>query len=359
MSMAVGWMLREMGKDNIELLRDFLRQHAHEMPRTMLRYAIEKLPETERKKWLAVPAEPFKSDYVINMNPFAGIGISDFVDIILHQADKCDEAMYYLLHHRLDHPLHERYETFQRQLYDSFDDILEDFFLYLREGKSGINRSPYQSLQRINNKDAFETWLLNTFRNYLASRAKAEYHALFTAYSDQAHDASSYSPITDEQKLSVASKLIAYAHQVFTPRGRFIFLRSLLTMLNKQQALPDQEVADALGMSHLSYRVMAHRMKHNLAQFRIRLLQGEHLRLDADHRQMAGQIYDNFAHLYPTLISYYNQSINSLKCAEAINQLRQEYYRSTGTMLHEPSPDSPISISISTLWEKLNQMLIR
>ena len=52
MSMAVGWMLREMGKSNTDLLRDFLRQHAHEMPRTMLRYAIEKLPEAERKQWM-------------------------------------------------------------------------------------------------------------------------------------------------------------------------------------------------------------------------------------------------------------------------------------------------------------------
>jgi 3-methyladenine DNA glycosylase AlkD len=49
---AVGWMLREMGKKDVMLLRGFLKQHSHEMPRTMLRYAIERLPEKERKKWL-------------------------------------------------------------------------------------------------------------------------------------------------------------------------------------------------------------------------------------------------------------------------------------------------------------------
>jgi 3-methyladenine DNA glycosylase AlkD len=49
---AVGWMLREMGKKDVMLLRGFLKQHSHEMPRTMLRYAIERIPEKERKKWL-------------------------------------------------------------------------------------------------------------------------------------------------------------------------------------------------------------------------------------------------------------------------------------------------------------------
>ena len=54
MHKAVGWMLREMGKRvSMDLLRDFLHQHVHEMPRTTLRYAIEKMSEPERKQWMA------------------------------------------------------------------------------------------------------------------------------------------------------------------------------------------------------------------------------------------------------------------------------------------------------------------
>lgn len=53
---AVGWMLREMGKYCDEaLLRAFLREHAARMPRTALRYAIERLPPDERARWMAVP----------------------------------------------------------------------------------------------------------------------------------------------------------------------------------------------------------------------------------------------------------------------------------------------------------------
>ena len=51
---AVGWMLREIGKIDYNALRLWLNKHASQMPRTMLRYAIEKMPPETREFYMKI-----------------------------------------------------------------------------------------------------------------------------------------------------------------------------------------------------------------------------------------------------------------------------------------------------------------
>ena len=285
---------------------------------------------------------------------YADIPIPQFVDIIL-KGD--DEAMYYLLHERLKHLLFERYQDYSHNLYDDFDDLLDDFFIYIRES----GHTPYQALQRIKKKEAFESWLLNTFRNYLNNRSEAESHIpLVDKDCEKISLLTESSSADGEIKIHIVSQLIAYALQVFYPRGRFIFLRSLLTILNEQQAVPDKEMAEALGMSYISYRVTLHHMRSNVKRFRECLLNGESLRLDNEHELLAKRIDNDFPNLYPILFNCYIRCIDTLKTSAAVKELRSQYIEERGFVVHEPSiPESEYSrISIARFWVKLHRWLI-
>lgn len=280
------------------------------------------------------------------------IPTSDFLEIILSNTELSDIAMYYLLQKRINHKLRMRYDVYENQLTDKFEDITGDFFLYLRDGNDMSNNVPYQSLRSIKKKESFEAWIKNTFRNYLSNKIDN------STYKPVAYKIDA-SPLTDETILDIASKLITYTHQELSSKGRFIFLRTLLSLLNRKNAMPDKDVAEVIGMTYTSYRVMVHRIKDNLMNLHTRILKGEILQLDKQHQLMATRIYDDFTNLYPTLLNYYNNNIEMSEYREQIISLRNRYYDSTGNTLHESTATYlPSNITPAIFLSRLNKLLL-
>ncbi len=287
------------------------------------------------------------------MNNYRTIPTKVLLDIILQDGEQSDEIMYFILKERIYDKLKDKYEVHERFLLDSFDDLVDDFFLYLRDGRNNSMR-PYHVLSTIRKKEAFEPWLVGTFRNFLTNRCKMEEqcYEIKAQQADEDENGSS----DKEQLISKAAQLIAYSHQTLFPRNQFIFLRILLSLLNKSNALPDMEMAKAMGMSHTLYRVTCHRIMQSVRQIKKQIELGVHLHLDDYHKSMAEQINNDFDSLYPTLIRYYSISLESQEQVTSILSLRNKYYLENGNMLHEGIA-SYGKLTINGFSYKLNKLL--
>ena len=76
-----------------------------------------------------------------------------------------DEALYLVLSDILRKRLERRFRPYARRVSFTFEDALQDFFLYIR----GDARAPYAVFQNIKDDSAFDAWILSSFRNYVST----------------------------------------------------------------------------------------------------------------------------------------------------------------------------------------------
>lgn len=303
-------------------------------------------------------------------NSFDKLAMQDLYRLIVKGDSQSDEAVHYLLHVRMYAQLKEVYAVYENRCRDGYEDVLSDFFLYLREGAHADNNEPYQSLFGLQHPEALASWMQSTFRHYLNNRVASEAKAmeLLADYLEDVEFGNSCEALADtEQKIETFAQLVAYMLHVLQPRERFILLRWLLTALDKSKALPEKEMALAMGLSHESYRVITYRVKmqlrHNLS---ILMQQEGHELLNnpetdensnhIDYLAVASDINEHFSDLYNCLIKYYEGTMSILPNADAISKLRIARLEERGLSVHDASTieyRKPVAVILRNFYRQI------
>lgn len=256
-------------------------------------------------------------------------GPEDFCEAILKRNCDSSSVAYYLINKRLRNNLKTVFLNLGCGDLLEFQDTIEDFFLYLHDGDGWKFNEPFHVLEGIENKGALFKWIMITYRNFLVRSMKVEIKKkTLTSEGDEEP-----SMIHDEDKIRFLSTAIAYADQSSVSRSRFVLYRLLLTFLNKSLAVSQAEMAEAVDMQPVAYRVSTKRTKDNLLSYIKFMESGGDFELDSEHEKMRDTIIFNFDRLYPTLSEYYEKAICKLPKANEIRRLR--FSSSNGHVLHE------------------------
>lgn len=248
-----------------------------------------------------------------------------------------DEILYHVLTDRLSRGLRRRYDACSRRIDAAFEDVIQDFFLYLR----GPWPDCYLIFDSLKDRTAAVSFLLKTFRNFLCRRAvSSEGINRRPARIDNLPEEPGLGHERFENRIVILSTMIAYCHQTFPPIQCFIFLRTLLTMLDRDRALPDNEMAAGLGLTPVYYRVLNHRVKAAALKVRDMLLRGETICLDPVHESMREELEGDFCSWYRKLSAYYDSTLASLVQAGSIYAIRDHYRTDDGRTLHDDHPES-------------------
>lgn len=225
-----------------------------------------------------------------------------------------DSALYRVLTEALRPGLQRRFRQYERKAPFAFEDALQEYFLYLR----GDEDNAYSKFREIKDVSAADVWLLVTFRNFVSKKTRYGMHAV-------AMDLSNLSDLSlwqQNEMQKVLSTMIAYCFQELPLVQRFVFIRMILTYLDKNRALPQKDVALVLGLSHIYYRVLCNRVKSFAMQVKERIFRGEQLLLTREALDMRSRLDADFSGWYDLLSCYYAETIDQFTQAEEINFLR-------------------------------------
>ena len=244
-----------------------------------------------------------------------------------------DNALYGVLTESLRPRLQRRFRAYEKRAPFAFEDALQELFLYLR----GDGNNAYSIFRGLKDASAADAWLVTVFRNFVSKKSRYGVPAVAGDIPDL-----SDCPDCPQDKLQkVLSAMIAYCYQELPLVQRFVFMRLILTYLDRDRALPQKDVALVLGLSHIYYRVLCNRVKGFALQVKGRILAGERLLLNMNALEMRDRLDADFGGWYDLLSVYYAETIAQFTQAEEINAMRYSYCTDSPDMVLHDGEDFP------------------
>jgi len=261
---------------------------------------------------------------------WADFTAGEFYDAIINRDEDSASIAYYLIDKQLRMRLKNVFCNTGCERFFEFQDSIDDFFLYVHDGTKWIYNKPFYMLESIENKDSLFKWMSMTYRNFMLRKLNNEIRVKSACERYGCEEIENH-----DDNIRNLSTAIAYADQKAQSRNRFVMYRLLLTFLNRSLAIPQEEMAQAIDMHPVAYRVSTKRVKDNILYYVKCLEQGLKLELDVEHKLMRDTILTNFDSLYSTLSNYYDEAINQLPNAEAVKRLRFGHRYSENNVFHE------------------------
>ena len=245
-------------------------------------------------------------------NVLEHLPMSECLKIILEDNEWSGVVLYYLLHKRLKSLLYAIYRKYAQLLVDQFDDLIGNFFIYLRDGGKEKNETPYAMLRTIKNDNSFKWWLLGTFKIYLANSTSVRERVRWKTVDENEQRLLVYAVDYREmeRKISIAAHVIAYIHQTRSSKMKLITMYMLMRVINRRSMPQSKDVAAMLDTSAVAVRARECQIRRSMDKCRDRLLRGELLKLDEDHQIMKKRIDKSFGkNLEETIYHYYRLEV--------------------------------------------------
>lgn len=191
---------------------------------------------------------------------------------ILEDNEKSQKALWYLLHERMKQKLWMCYNLYFKDRGEecrSFDDYLNDFYIYLYSYTPANMLKPvhYLVLRRLEDNTRLDPYLQQTFKQYLQKQIVALDQQLKEAERIKAEKMFLSLPEVqyDMQQIGYAIALLNL-HE--TPLNRYIFFRAISHKVIEDDSIvgypPDEDIAEVIGLTYNAYRIRSSRMFEQL-----------------------------------------------------------------------------------------------